>query len=599
MDYASIHNQFKTLVSSNQVTEAIELIVPFAERTDLNRETACSAINTLVFSALIPEQRFVESIAWLEDSIHGDYGYESWNSVSNLGHVYLRLGQVERARTLFTTLLQAQYGPIDEATEFLEIINSGNADSLYLNMPDPRENDAYKQILVYLEKNGADQELVQAFNLSKGGAIHGFVQGVLSADEIQKLDPTHDAIAQALRDFITKDSADPDPTYADSVEAMYSGTATKGHVRIIREMAYQAHPGAAAIMYTYAQKNQRYAEPWRNVAVARGELMSYELMSSSELIEEMTNSIEPLESKVDKAEAGKDFIENFGLANLIEVLTHWFETGPAEDTEQYFESVGRRVLWVYPNGLTVTIGAEINLTIARIDVQLSESSVLPEVCAEDNWDFLQHANGWASNHRYDKDTMLEIIQSLEDLHGKPKLILPWERRAENTSEEEEEDYVFPDPEDDNYNDYLDVYRLMNLVHSGDIVYFSEWELEVVFEDDHMNPFSHFEKYQSFTEALRESKLAVLDLEEHCSACSSGVTEMAVEEDPEMEGKPLFITWSQNSNGMVRPDGAINIEGHCWDADADTMEKIKAIADGLGVPCEIGDGVLHFVSPDWE
>ena len=596
MDYASIHQQFKTLLSSGKVAEAIELLVPIAERVDLYRETACSAINTLVFSALIPEQRFIECIAWLEDSIYGDYGYESWNSVSNLGHVYLRLGQVEKAEQLFTTLLQAQYGPTDEAAEFLELINSGKAETLKADSPDPRSNAAYKEILAYLKRNGADQELVDAFNLSKGGAIYGFVQGVLLADDIQKLYPTHDAIAQALRDFVTKD---PEPTYADSVQAINLGTANKGHIRVIKEMAYQAHPGAAAIMYTYSQKNQRYAEPWRNVALARGELMSNELMSSSELIEEMTNSMEALNSKVDKAEVGRNFIENFGSANLIEVLTHWFETGPAEDTEQYFESVGRRVLWVYPNGLTVTIGAEINLTIASMTEQLSEKSVLPEICNEDNWDFLQHANGWASSQWYDKDTLLEIVQALEDLYGKPRLILPWERRAETTSEEEEEDYVFPDPEDDNYNDYLDLYRLMKLVHSGDIVYFSEWETTVVFEDDLMNPFSHFEKYQSFTEALRESKLTVLDLEEHCSACSSGVTERAAEEDPEMEGKPLFITWSQNSNGMVRPDGAINIDGHCWDADADTMEKIKAIADGLDVPCEIGDGVLHFVSPDWE
>jgi hypothetical protein len=56
-----------------------------------------------------------------------------------------------------------------------------------------------------------------------------------------------------------------------------------------------------------------------------------------------------------------------------------------------------------------------------------------------------------------------------------------------------------------------------------------------------------------------------------------------------------MSWTE----LIGPDGAISIEGYCWDADAETMEKIKAIADGHGVPCEIGEGVLHFVSTDWE
>ena len=43
-----------------------------------------------------------------------------------------------------------------------------------------------------------------------------------------------------------------------------------------------------------------------------------------------------------------------------------------------------------------------------------------------------------------------------------------------------------------------------------------------------------------------------------------------------------MSWTE----LIGPDGAISIE-------------IKAIADGHGVPCEIGKGVLHFVSTDWE
>mgnify|MGYP006272368513 CR=1 FL=1 len=320
-------------------------------------------------------------------------------------------------------------------------------------------------------------------------------------------------------------------------------------------------------------------------------------MDANETIEEMTNSIEGLKSKVDKAEVGKSFIENYGSADFIEALTNWFQTGVAEDTEMYFESVGRRVLWLYPNGLTLTIGAEINLTISSATEQLSEASELPPICEPDNWEFFDHANGWSSNQRYDKETILEIIQALEELYGKPRLIIPWENRAENTSDQDEEEFVSMDSEEGTSDPYLDFYRLMKLVQDEDIHYFSEWESSVVFEEDYMSPYSHFEKYENFTDKLRESKLVILDLEEHCAACSNGVEEAAIKEDPELEGKPTFTTWSQNSTGMVRPDGAINIDAYC-SADTDTMQKIKALADQEGVPCEIGEDVLYFVSPKW-
>lgn len=272
MDYASIHHQFKALIADDQLDEAIELIVPVAERPDLHRETASSAINTLVYGALIPEQRFSESIAWLDDSIQGDFGYESWNSISNLGQVYLRLGQVERARLLFTTMIQSQYGPIDEATEFLDIINSGEAETLNSKRPDPRDSVVYKTLLSHLESSGENQEMADAFTISRGGATHGFIQGVLSSEGIQEINPTHDEIAQALWDYLTKEPLSNEPPYVESIEAIASGSATKAHARVVREAAFRGAPDAASKMYTYVFQNQGYADPWRNVAVVRGEV---------------------------------------------------------------------------------------------------------------------------------------------------------------------------------------------------------------------------------------------------------------------------------------------------------------------------------------
>ena len=293
MDYAPIHHQFKALLADGHLEEAIELIVEVAERPDLHQEISCSAINSLVFSALIPEQRFVEAIAWLDDSIQGDYGYESWNSVSNLGHVYLRLGQVERARLLFTTMIQSQYGPIDEATEFLDMINSGEAETLNSKRPDARESVAYKNLLSHLGSSEENQEMAEAFAVSRGGATHGFVQGVLSAEGIQEINPTHDAIAQALWDYITKEPLSNGPTYAESIESTASGSATKAHARVIREAAFRGAPGAAATMYGYVFQNQGYADPWRNVAVSRGEQVDQDQMETSTQLSEIPTPAKP------------------------------------------------------------------------------------------------------------------------------------------------------------------------------------------------------------------------------------------------------------------------------------------------------------------
>lgn len=278
MDYAPIHHQFEALIADGQLEEAIELIVDVAERPDLHQEISFSAINSLVYSALIPEQRFIESIAWLDDSIQGDYGYESWNSVSNLGNVYLRLGQVERAKSLFETLLQAQTGPIDEATEFLNLIEAGEAESIDAKIPDPRTQDTYKQLLAHMEKDPADSELLEAFAISRGGATYGFVQGLLASEGIQKLNPSYDVVAQVLWDYLTKEPASTGPTYEESVAAVAAGSATKEHVRIVRSGAFDGTPGAASAMYTYVSQKGGYAWPWRNVSVARGEQVIQETL---------------------------------------------------------------------------------------------------------------------------------------------------------------------------------------------------------------------------------------------------------------------------------------------------------------------------------
>lgn len=274
MEIKDIHYLVGGLLAAGKVDEAEEKIIPVAEAPQVYGEWACSFINTLVYSILIPQGRLREALAWLDDSIQGDYGYESWNSISNLGHVLIKLGEIDRAEKLFRLLIDANTGPLDEAEEFLELIDSGEAEDLVANAEDPRESMAYKHFYAYLEANGIEDDVVEAFSTSRGGATHGLVKGILSSEGLAFLKPTSDQIAQMFWDFMTNEMLEPLPSYQDVVMAVDQRFAETEHRRVLREAALEGSGEAAyllaqAIRQEYGDENGNHL-PWLEVATARG-----------------------------------------------------------------------------------------------------------------------------------------------------------------------------------------------------------------------------------------------------------------------------------------------------------------------------------------
>lgn len=260
------------LLSAGKFDEAEERLVEVAENPQTYEGWACSFINTLVYSILIPQRRFREAYAWLDDSIQGDYGYESFNSISNLGHLMIKLGDLDYAEKLFRLLIDANTGPLDEAEEFLEMLESGEAENLIESTDDPRESKAYQHLYAYMQENGMEDDAVDAFNSSRGGAIHGFVKGVMGAEGISSLNPTNDQIAQLMWDFVTQEMLEPLPSYQDCVMAVDQQFADVEHRRVLREAAIQGSGEAAfllaeSIRQEYDNENHL---PWLNVARARG-----------------------------------------------------------------------------------------------------------------------------------------------------------------------------------------------------------------------------------------------------------------------------------------------------------------------------------------
>jgi tetratricopeptide (TPR) repeat protein len=272
MNVEESYYQIKRLISEERFEEAEERLADLAGQTEKLEEWACSFINTLVYSILIPQGRFREALAWLDDSIQGDYGYESWNSISNLGQVMIKLGDLDRAEKLFQLLIDANEGPIDEAQEFLEMLESGEAEGLIESAEDPRESRAYIHALGHLKENGLKETVVDLFSSSRGTAVRSFVKGVMGVKGYGALNPTNDQVAQALWDFITEDVFEPVPSYQDSVLAAKLEYANNGHRRVLREAAIQGSGEAAYFLAQAILQERGKGNPqgWLNLANARG-----------------------------------------------------------------------------------------------------------------------------------------------------------------------------------------------------------------------------------------------------------------------------------------------------------------------------------------
>jgi hypothetical protein len=295
---------------------------------------------------------------------------------------------------------------------------------------------------------------------------------------------------------------------------------------------------------------------------------------------------------------GKLYIASGGSARLIEALSGWLDTSVAEYAEMYADSLRRRITWLYPNKTSFTLGTNMQPTFAHVTEEWNENTPLPELFEPSNWIFAPHANGWQTNQDYSFETLLEILQALEEMYGKPKLILPWEDAVERVQYEDKEDIVYSDEESDpdGYADENGFYELSKFIAEDKLKYFSEWECEVCYGDEYVSEYSDYGRFDSFVSEIIDAKLVVPNLEEHCAACSHGVYDNAVKQDPQLEGKPVFLTWSQNSQGMVNPDGAISID--VWMEDEETAAKLEAIAKKHGLEYSYSGGEFMFGSSDW-
>jgi hypothetical protein len=295
-------------------------------------------------------------------------------------------------------------------------------------------------------------------------------------------------------------------------------------------------------------------------------------------------------------------------AEFIETLVGWMFSDAAMNTDGMYEASTRRVLWKFENNLALVIGTSFPLTLVHLDEEVTDSTpsrFLPTYLAK-QWKRRAHANGWVLDKEQpapdysalptppDYGEIQEWIELLSTLFDTPELIIPWDypwyHAPLDYGEEFYEDYA-DDLEEGQLDGRKMLVYLASSIEAGTLQAVSPWSINMVDGWEGLPYHCDLSRYLRVIQAIEESKLMIVDIDQHCAGCASGVYEQAIEQDPELEGKSIFRTFGQNSEYMFLGDGAIFIEATL---PVDAPEKeLKELFEREGLYMGLPDAL-----PDW-
>ena len=201
------------------ISEQEEALVELAEQPHLGSASWAST-NTLVFSHLIPARRFAEARLWCDDLIRLETGYESWNALSNLGIVEFESGNTGLARRYFQAVIDAGFGPVDEAEEYIDLIDSGENrpldgrvnwgyslawSNVDISKPLKRKQkpqDLYFRLIKLFVVQDVWNEIKDSYSQSPAATIYGLVNGVEDSLNEAGIELDREIIVRAYSDAI-------------------------------------------------------------------------------------------------------------------------------------------------------------------------------------------------------------------------------------------------------------------------------------------------------------------------------------------------------------------------------------------------------------
>ncbi len=251
---------------------------------------ASSATNSLVFAILIPGQRFVEARLWLQNSMDMEAGYESWNSLENLGVCEYAAGNNDLAARYLQQVVDANDGPVDAAKELLEKINRGQfapsapKHDLEFNSewqdfdisgpvnPNSTQREFYLRLIKYMADNN-QQFGEDSFLQSSGACVTGFANGIVTG-RLLELGLTRDAAAKACYDYVqyVLFGNDPEEDPFQAGLALWNANNKRDALRKLRIAARQGNADALLLVARGVEELFSYslAMPWYRLALANG-----------------------------------------------------------------------------------------------------------------------------------------------------------------------------------------------------------------------------------------------------------------------------------------------------------------------------------------
>ena len=226
--------------------------------------------------------------------------------------------------------------------------------------------------------------------------------------------------------------------------------------------------------------------------------------------------------------------------DIIEATTQWldvFETSTMG--ERMDEQISKRTAWLFPNNLLLVVCRFFGPTIVNYvdSIPMDTPAPLPGKIQEEWWVSLP-ANGWYKNDAADvfpePDGIFEIIEIMTQLHGTPKLVIPWINTWAKDAEDHGEDFWKGDPFRKAVQD------MFAIAINGGLGVQSPWEIEFTSEKAYLPKDCHFMQLVKLLHEIQHRKIALVGLDIYRDYFNDDETkEWLREENPEVAHLPII------------------------------------------------------------